>query len=312
MDGLFFNQYVFGLALLIVVILFGLSVASRKKVNKIVTPIKFNVNEGVKTETSDDIHCSSLVSTTSDLDSKEANKEVETHLSISKPVSVTMQSSCSNTPFDLQEFSLRMYKTGFVVQKTKDNVSKSRCIVINSQCCFCMYRDIGSLHSNLPSDTLHLRPSVEICMKELLDCFQCDGNLSRNFILEFTGLRTFHCIALSALDALYLVTGLKTIAERVRYDEYFFDHYAQPLWDEPSRFAHNNHLRKMATNRILPASPNPAHRNGSSGSGSVVANSPLRRWFKGSNNEEDDRSVVSTPSSVYLVSSKNNTPRKKS
>jgi hypothetical protein len=153
-------------------------------------------------------------------------------------------------------------------------------------------------------------------MKELLDCFQCDGDLNRNFILEFSGLRTYHCTALSALDAFYLVTGLKAIADRVRYDEYFFDHYAQPLLDEPSRFAQSNHLRKMASNRNLPASPNPARRNGgssNSSNGSVVSNSPVRRWFGGgAGNREDDHSLESTPSSVYLVSSKNNTPRKKS
>eukprot|EP01034_Spumella_vulgaris_P023354 gene23354-29567_t len=172
-----------------------------------------------------------------------------------------------------------------------------------------MYREVGLLQ-NTPSGTSLLKPTEDISMKELLDCFQCDGALNRNFILEFSGMRTFHCTALSALDALYLVTGLKAIADRVKYDEYFFQQYAQPLIDEPSRFAQNSYLRKMAANRSLPPPPSSASKNGSS-NGSVSA-SPARRWFGGNTSgrdNEDERSVASTPSSVYVVSSKNNTPQ---
>ncbi len=158
-------------------------------------------------------------------------------------VSPPRQSVHSNTPFDVDEFKLRMYKTGFLVKRNKSGVSKLRCIIISENCEFCMHKDVQSLLTSTWGS--YLKPYVKFPLKSMLDCFQCDGSLDQNLICEFAGL-TVHLTAASALDAYYLVTGFKTLISRLKYDQYFLDTYGDALATEPSRFSADQRLRKLA------------------------------------------------------------------
>jgi hypothetical protein len=132
-----------------------------------------------------------------------------------------------NTKFDVDEFTLRLFKVPFLVYRIKGKESKLRCIRINEACEVCFFK---SFVENESAVRVTGAPYIKIPIKTLKACFPCEEGNGRFFILEFQS-RTFQLASSTLLDANYLISGFSNLASRVKYDKVFLD-----LWEE--KFTH--------------------------------------------------------------------------
>lgn len=221
------------------------------------------------------------------------------------PCIATASISC-NTSFDLDDFLVRMYKTGFFVHRVKDGIAKARCIVVNENCEFCMYKDVRPALLS----AAFVAPYATYPMTDLRDSFQCDGPLSPNFILEFRS-KTIHFTAPSALDAAYLAEGFKAVVGRLRFDKLFPEHHAKLVRSEPSKYSHNSALRKLACTNFASGSGGHTPQKGNT----IIFPSPKKNFTGASSSgsggayaDLDDYSV-STAASLETQGGVNGTPQ---
>ena len=122
------------------------------------------------------------------------------------------QSESVNTLYNLDDFMLRLYRFGFVVNRIKGNDRKLRCIKINRNGELCIYKNYEEKDVVMPSG----KPYIRIDLLELRDCFRCEDNTS--FILEFKS-KSFHLATRIGLDTSYLVDGFKYLSLEVKADK---------------------------------------------------------------------------------------------
>lgn len=124
------------------------------------------------------------------------------------------QSESSNTLYNLEDFMLRLYRYGFVVQRIKVNEKKIRCIKINRNGELCIYKNFEEKDVILPVG----KPYIRMDLLELRDCFRCEDQNS--FIMEFK-TKSFHFGTRIGLDTTYLVEGFKHLAVEIKADKQY-------------------------------------------------------------------------------------------
>lgn len=137
-----------------------------------------------------------------------------------EPESSSVKSVSLNTPYDLDDFLFRLYKTGFAVLKLKTNgKQKPRCLSLNLKLELCLHHGTKKRRSSLSS-------GWKAPFSELLDCFPCEGSTPPSFIMEFKD-KTNHLGVSSALDVTYIVNGLKMMISKYRKDHSSFEMYCK-------------------------------------------------------------------------------------
>lgn len=129
-----------------------------------------------------------------------------------------------NTEVDVDEFVNRLFAFGFVVTRHKpNNVIKTRCLKLNDQCDLCIFKQFKQ-KSRVVQPTGG--PYMRIPLRDLRDCFPCEGSTPPTFILDFSH-KTIQLSTDLELDTNYLVQGFKGLLRRVRKEPQFLATWAQ-------------------------------------------------------------------------------------
>lgn len=135
-----------------------------------------------------------------------------------------------STEFDTTEFIARFHKSGFVVKKIKDGLVKLRCISLNANAEFCLYKNISKsnvLNANQGT------PYYKVSIADVVDCFHCDGSKPPAFIVEFKK-KTMQFSMNSILDMTYIVRGLRALLQKLKQDSAFLGTVKAQLRTKPS------------------------------------------------------------------------------
>ena len=129
------------------------------------------------------------------------------------------QSECINTIYNLDDFMIRLYKTGFVVKRVKPGEKKVRCLKIDSRGRLCLYKQFEEKEIVIPIG----KPYMRFELYDLMDTFICEEDNKAAFILEFKEKTLLFTCPL-ALDANYLVEGFKNLIFRLKMDREYLDY----------------------------------------------------------------------------------------
>lgn len=129
-----------------------------------------------------------------------------------------------NTEVDVDEFVNRLFASGFVVTRHKpNNVIKTRCLKLNDQCDLCIFKQFKQ-RGRVVQPTGG--PYMRIPLRDLRDCFPCEGSTPPTFILDFSH-KTIQLSTDLELDTTYLVHGFKGLLRRVRREPQYLATWAQ-------------------------------------------------------------------------------------
>jgi len=171
-----------------------------------------------------------------------------------------------NTEIDVEEFMNRLFATGFVVMRHKhSNVIKSRCLKLNDQCDLCIFKQFKQKNRVIQPTG---GPYIRIPLRELRDCFPCEGSSPPTFILDFAN-KTIQISAEFVLDNHYLVKGFQGLLRNMKADSSCLKNWSQ-------RFQ-----QRLATTRAIKS------KNSASSSSFYLFSSPN----KGQMDDDDLRSV---------------------
>jgi hypothetical protein len=136
-----------------------------------------------------------------------------------KPKNSTLQriqSECTNTSIDIDEFMMRMYKSGFIVKRIKGAEQKLRCLKIDKQGRFSMFKNIKGKDAIIHNGS----PYIVLDFSDLIDCFSCEDH--KTFVMDFKQ-KSFLLSSDMAVDTHYLVEGFKMIVERMKQEKDFIE-----------------------------------------------------------------------------------------
>jgi hypothetical protein len=132
------------------------------------------------------------------------------------------QSESVNTVYNLDDFMIRLFKTGFVVKRVKPGEKKIRCLKIDSQARLCLYKQFDEKEIVLPIG----KPYLRMNFVDLQDSFICEEDNKSAFILDFKE-KTLLFTASIPLDAAYLVEGFKNLMQRLKVDKNYLQYCIQ-------------------------------------------------------------------------------------
>lgn len=124
------------------------------------------------------------------------------------------QSESVNTVYNLDDFMIRLFKTGFVVKRVKPGEKKVRCLKIDSRVRLCLYKQFEEKEIVVPIG----KPYLRMDFMDLQDSFICEEDNKAAFILDFKEKTLLFTCPL-ALDANYLVEGFKNLIQRLKVDK---------------------------------------------------------------------------------------------
>lgn len=120
-----------------------------------------------------------------------------------------------NTEYNLEEFLIRLFKTGIAVTRLKEGLEKQRCIGLNKNGEICMHK---ITHPNVKPNAN--AAFVRFPISKLIGCFHSTGTSKPSFIMDFK-VKIWHLAVETALDANYIVKGFKTMTERASREHNF-------------------------------------------------------------------------------------------
>lgn len=148
-----------------------------------------------------------------------------------------------NTEVDLDDFMNRIFGSGVVIRRHKPDGVKTRCLKFNDVCDLCIFKQFKRRSSIVqPAGG----PYMKIPLRELKDCFFCEGSQPQTFMLEFKS-KSLQLAAEVALDNAYLVEGFRALSVKMKLDPQFLDMWTRRF---QHRIANSKALRRTASGRM--------------------------------------------------------------
>jgi hypothetical protein len=119
------------------------------------------------------------------------------------------------TVFDLEEFMVRLHKTGLFITRMKGDLGKKRVITIDDKGHLC-------LHKMLKSDPSYFRdtPYFKLSLRLLQECIPLEDKVPPTLLLDFKG-KSLYLAVNSVVDRDYMVKGFRQIMAKVKSSDNF-------------------------------------------------------------------------------------------